>query len=239
MPATRKALALKNRNTMLHVSTLAKQEAVRVIGQGTGLAQNDFGGFIRQAIPGIVARYGQINAVTAADYYDTTRALFANASKPYKAVIPTIDAVAKSETLINYGMAAFMQQGPDVVPNLLAEALTLQVANYNRDTMTYNSEQDTVTKTIQRVAEPGACAFCAMLSFTTTNSAEGKLIGVRTFDYVPDYHSNCHCTVEVIYEGEGPIVPDYYADFAQEYDDAKGGSAQDVLARIRQNTGRA
>lgn len=239
MPATRKALALKNRNTMLHVSTLMKREAVKVIGQGIGLGQQEFGGFIRQAVPGIVARYGQVNAVTAADYYDTTRALFANASKPYKATIPTLDAVLKSETLINYGMAAFMQQGPDVVPNLLAEAMTLQVASYNRETIDFNAGQDSVTKTIQRVAEPGACAFCAMLSFSTTNSAEGKLIGTRTFDYAPDFHSNCHCTVEVIYEGEAPIVPDYYADFAQEYADAQGGSAKDVLAKIRQNTGRA
>lgn len=236
---TRKALALKNRNTMLHVSTLMTREATKVISQAAGLGQQEMGGFLRSVVPGIIGRYGNVNAVTAADYYDKTRALFAPTKKPYTAALPIFDSVLESETIINYGMATFMAQGFDVLPGLVSNAMTLQVSQYNRETIDYNANRDTVTQTVQRVAEPGACAFCALLAFSTTSSAEGNPIGTRTYSYDPNFHSNCHCTVEVIYEGEAPIVPDYYADFAQEYDEAQGGTTRDVLARMRANTGRA
>ena len=105
---TRKALALKNRNTMLHVSTLMTREATKVISQGAGLGQQEMGGFLRSVVPGIIGRYGNVNAVTAADYYDKTRALFASTKKPYTASLPVFDSVLQSETIINYGMATFM-----------------------------------------------------------------------------------------------------------------------------------
>ena len=237
--ATRKALALRNRNSMLHVSTLMKVEAKKVVAQGSNLGQQDFGGFLRTVVPAIVSRYGGLNASVAADYYDTVRQDFAKSSKPYKAILPTFDATGRSLTLVNYGMASFMKTGFDSVMELLPEAMTYTVADYNRETIAYNARSDSGSKTVQRIAEPGACAFCALLAFSTTSSAEGEAIGTRTFSYAPDFHNNCHCTVEVVFEGEDPIVPDYYADFAQEYADAQGGSAQEVLAKMRANTGRA
>ena len=236
---TRKALALKNRNTMLHVSTLMKREAVPVLTKGANLGQNELGGFLRQVVPGIISRYGNVNAVTAADYYDTTRELFANSSKVYKATLPIFDLGAKTDAVVNYGMATFMDQGFDTIPEILSNAMTLYVAQYNRQTMDFNAGQDSVSKTVQRVAEPGACAFCALMAFSTTSAADGNLIGTRTYTYEPDFHANCHCTTEVVFEGEAPIVPDYYADFAQEYDDAQGGTAKEVLTKMRANTGRA
>lgn len=223
---------------MLHVSTLLKVEAVKVLANGDGMQQQDLGGFLRSAIPGLVARYGNVNAVTAANYYDQVRAVSAKKAKAYKASLPTFDATERSLTLVNYGMATFMDRGFAGLPELLAQALTYPVAQYNRETIDYNAGMDTSAKTVQRIAEPGACAFCALLAFSTTSSAEGKTVGTRTFSYAPDFHDNCHCTVEVIFEGQEPIVPDYYKDFAMEYADAKGGDASSVLAKMRANTGR-
>jgi len=238
MPA-RKALALENRRTMRHVSTLMKAEAVKVISQGQNLGQQEMGGFLRTAIPAIIARYGNLNAVTAANYYDQVRAISAKGAKSYKAVVPAFDALERADTVINYGMKTFMAQGFERLPELVAAAMTTPVAGYNRDTIDANAGLDTSAKTVQRIAEPNACAFCALLAFSTTSTAEGKTIGTRTFSYAPDFHDNCHCTVEVIFEGQDPIVPDYYKDFAMEYADTTGGSAKDVLAQIRANTGRA
>ena len=234
----RKTLALENRRTLLNVSRLMKAEAVKVIAQGSGLGQQELGGFLRTTIPAVIARYGNLNAVTAADYYDRVRAVSTKRAPAYKAIIPSFDAVAKSDTIVNYGMATFMSEGFDRLPDLLSIAMTSPVNSYNRDTLDQNAQLDTSAKTVQRIAEPNACAFCALLAFSTTTTAEGKTIGTRTFSYAPDFHDNCHCTVEVIFEGQDPIVPDYYKDFSSEYADTGGGSTKDVLAQIRANTGR-
>lgn len=238
MPA-RKALALENRRTMRHVSTLMQAEAVKVISQGQNLDQQQLGGFLRTTIPAIIARYGNLNAVTAANYYDQVRAISAKGAKSYRAVVPAFDALERADTIVNYGMATYMKEGFDRLPQLVATAMTTPVAGYNRDTIDHNAGLDTSAKTVQRIAEPNACAFCALLAFSTTSSAEGKTIGTRTFSYAPDFHNDCHCTVEVIFEGQDPIVPDYYKDFAMEYDETQGGSAKEVLAQMRANTGRA
>ena len=235
----RKTLALQNRRTMLHVSRLMQTEAVKVISQGSGLGQQELGGYLRTTLPAIVQRYGNLNAVTAANYYEQVRAVSAKRAKSYKAFIPTFDPVERANTIVNYGMATFMKEGFDRVPELLSVALTRPVSAYNRETLDRNAQLDTSAKTIQRIAEPNACAFCALLAFSTTTTAEGKTIGTRTFSYAPDFHDNCHCTVEVIFEGQDPIVPDYYSDFAVEYADTTGGSTKEVLAQIRANTGRA
>lgn len=237
MPA-RRALALENRRTMLHVSTLLKVEATKVLANGDGLNQQDLGGFLRLTLPGLISRYGNVNAVTAANYYDKVRAISTEKPKPYKALLPTFDATERSRTLVDYGMATFQKSGFAGLPDLLAQALTYPVAQYNRETIDYNAGLDTSAKTVQRIAEPNACAFCALMAFSTTTSAEGKTIGTRTFSYAPDFHDNCHCTVEVIFEGQDPIVPDYYKDFSMEYAEARGGSTKDVLAQMRANTGR-
>lgn len=235
----RKALALENRRTMLHVSTLLKVEATKVLSQGQNLGQQELGGFLRATVPGLIGRYGNVNAVTAANYYDQVRSVSVKKGKSYKAIIPTFDATERGNTIVNYGMATFMQEGFERVPELLAQALTRPVAAYNRETLDYNAGLDTSVKTVQRIAEPNACAFCALLAFSTTTTAEGKTIGTRTFSYAPDFHNDCHCTVEVIFEGQDPIVPDYYKDFAMEYDEAQGGSVSDVLSKMRANTGRS
>lgn len=237
MPA-RRALALENRRTMLHVSTLLKAEATNVLANGDGLGQQDLGGFLRTVLPGLIARYGNVNAVTAANYYDQVRQVSVKKGKSYKSALPTFDATERSRTLVDYGMATFQKAGFGGLPDLLAQALTYPVAQYNRETIDYNAGLDSSAKTVQRIAEPNACAFCALMAFSTTTSAEGRTIGTRTFSYAPDFHDNCHCTVEVIFEGQDPIVPDYYKDFSMEYADARGGDVSTVLATMRANTGR-
>lgn len=235
----RKTLALANRRTLLNVSSLMKAEAVKVISRGQGLDQQELGGYLRTVIPAIIARYGNLNAVTAADYYEKVRAISAKNAPAYKAIVPTFDALERADTVINYGMATFMKEGFERLPQLLSIAMTTPVNGYNRSTLDQNAALDTSAKTVQRIAEPNACAFCALMAFSTTSTAEGQSIGTRTFSYAPDFHDNCHCTVEVIFEGQDPIVPDYYQDFASEYADTTGGSTKDVLAQMRANTGRA
>lgn len=242
MPA-RRALAVQNRQNIQHVSTLLKVEARKVLAQGAGLGQQDFGGFLRTTIPGLIGRYGNVNAVMAANYYDEVRKVASKSAKPYKAILPIFDPTERANTIVNYGMATFMAKGFDPVPSLIAEALTYPVAQFNRETIDYNAGLDTSAKTVQRIAEPNACAFCATLAFATTSTAQGKTVGSRTFSYDPNFHDNCHCTVEVIFEGEEPIVPDYYQAFQMEYAEAKSastsGSLSDVLSTMRQQTGRA
>jgi hypothetical protein len=117
--------------------------------------------------------------------------------------------------------------------------MTRAVGSYNRDTILYNAGLDDAVVTVQRVAEADACAFCALMAFSSTRSASGQSLDVRTTQYAVDFHARCRCSIETLYEGDDPIRPPYYDQFEEEYlDTYKGNSVSDTLAEWRGATGR-
>lgn len=236
--ATREALARENRQNLERVTTLTIAEARQLVANGDGLSQQELGGFLRTIVPGIVQRYGNVNAVLAVNYYDVVRDLFSKSAKSYKAYIPSLDPYAEVDSIVGYGMAHFQAQGFAGLPDIMANALTRPVTNWNRDTMRANAVSDPARTVIQRVARSGACAFCAMAALNSTKVIEGRTTVMSPRTYAKHFHDHCHCTEEVIFEGEDLITPHYYQTFQMEYDEARGGSTTDVLARMRQQTGR-
>lgn len=245
----------RNQANLRQVNALMLKESTTVLGQAEGLDQQNLGGFLRGVVPGLIDRYGKINAVVAMQYYDEQRlaALARQESRTraqrsaaarlrgqvYKAKMPEFNAPQVAEPIIGYGMSKFMSEGFAPMREAVTNSLTRAVASYNRDTLLYNASLDDAVITVQRVAEPNACAFCALMAFSSTRSAAGKPLDVRTTSYAVDFHDHCNCTIETIYEGDEPIRPDYYDKFEQEYLDASGGSAKQVLSKMRENTGRA
>lgn len=129
--------------------------------------------------------------------------------KDYKFILPTYDVIGKSEYIINAGMKAFMKQPfPDAVKTI-ENALTRQVASFHRDAILFNAGLDASVHKVQRVAERNACDFCRMVAFAGKESARRVS---RTSSYAVHWHDNCKCTIEVLFEGDEPITPDYYND---------------------------
>jgi hypothetical protein len=222
---------------MRQVNRLVLQESSRVLATASNVtSQQEMGGFLRATVPGLIDRYGKVNAAAARRYYDEQRLAAFKGTAPgatrsarvgarraaervaaartrsalYVAKLPKFDAIAKSETIVNYGMALFMGSSVEAMQNEVGNALTRAVASYNRDTLLYNSALDDAVVGVQRVAEPNACDFCQTVAFDSYG-------GARVTDYAIEFHNNCQCSIETIFEGDKPFRPDYYDDF--EYGD--------------------
>lgn len=237
MALTRAQYDLQRRNqaNLKRVTDLLANEATRVLGTGRNITgQQDMGGFLRTVVPGLIDRYGNVNAAVAVEYYDAQRLAFmekhsaypgaprsvrTNARRRaervatartqgqlYVAKLPKFDAIAKADTVVNYGMALFQGAGYDALTSEVTNAMTRAVASYNRDTMLFNSALDDAVVGVQRVAEPNACDFCQTVAFDSYG-------GVRVSDYAVEWHNNCHCSLETIYVGDSKYRPDYYDDF--------------------------
>lgn len=257
-------LVQRNQASMAQVETLLEREAGSVLTRAESFGQQELGGYLRTVVPGLVDKYGNVNAALALKYYDEQRLLAKEAmafvdrktrqnqnrraeriagaklqSEIYVASLPKFDAIKTSEPIIGYGMARFMQDGHPAMRDAVTNAMTRAVASYNRDTILYNAGLDSAVVTVQRVAEPTACAFCALMAFSSTRSASGQSLDVRVTQYAVDFHDKCRCSIETLYEGDQPFRPDYYDQFEQEYlDSYSGGSAKSKLQDWRANTGR-
>jgi len=250
--------ARRNQATLLQVETLMLAEADRVLTVTQDLDRQTTGGVLRRVVPGLVNKYGMVNATAAVKYYDEQRRAWwerkeSSASRTdrqnrqaraqryaaarlrgeiYVARMPQFNPVEKSEPVIGWGMKQFAEGGHVAMKSAVTNALTRAVAGYNRDTLLYNSALDKDVIKVQRVPEPGACGFCRTMALEPFRVQSG----VRLADYAIDFHNNCKCSIETIYQGDSPIRPGYFDQFEAEYAIASRTAAagQSVFARYDQ-----
>jgi hypothetical protein len=226
---TRYALLKRNQANIRQVNKILVDEALKVTALAAGFNQDQMGGFLREVIPGLIDEYGNVNAAAALEYYNDQRLAalgrnpgraaarrqaerFARArleSEIYIASLPQFDIEAKAEPIIGYAMSMYTKNGFDSMRPELANALTRAVASFNRDTLLYNSALDRSVVGVQRVAEPNACSFCRTVAFGSRNNKYQP----RITSYAPNWHNNCNCSIETIYEGDSLYRPDYYDEF--------------------------
>lgn len=255
----------RNQATMRQVETLLEQEAIAVLNTAAGFDRQSMGAFLRLVVPQLVDKYGNVNAVAAMRYYDeqrlawqqrNTESLSRDATRGraqryaaartqsalYVARMPQFNAAELADPIIGYSMARYSTDGFGALTDQMTSAMTRAVASYNRDTILYNAGLDEAVYKVQRVAEPNACAFCALMAFSSEVSASGDKLGVRTADYAINFHDRCRCSIETLYLGDKPIRPDYYDKFEESYLNATRSvgatDATDVLAEMRVNSGR-
>lgn len=232
--AARYLLVKRNQATIRVLEKTLVATAEKALAPLGGLTQTGAATLLRGTVPGLVETFGNANAQAAIEYYNTQRDLAIQALrgrsvgytpqqvsrntrrratarataqfKSYVAKQPVIDSSKTVNSIINYGMQSFMQQGGAMARANISNAMTRATAAYNRDTILYNSALDPEVVGVQRVAEADACAFCAMVAFDQYGSA-------RVSGYAADYHNNCRCSIETLYAGDKPYRPEYYDDF--------------------------
>lgn len=252
--------ALDNQKVLERVNALATANARQVISTASALGQQEMGGFLRQTVPALIDKWGNVNGTQAVAYYQASRdawfenrqrALRADARKGqnrradrfalaklqgqlYVATQPIANPVEIAESIIGYGMSNFVSSGFESMDSSVGNALTRAVASYHHNTMLYNSGLDSAVVKVQRIADRNACAFCRTLAFD-------KYGDVRTSDYAIKFHDNCHCTIETLYEGDTAVRPDYYDKFQEEYENASAEvgtrNAKDLFAQVRKESG--
>lgn len=155
-------------------------------------------------------------------------------SAVYIARMPEFNATALADPIVGYGMARFTEEGFDVMRDQVTSAMTRAVGSYNRDTILYNAGLDEAVVAVQRVAEPDACAFCALMAFGSGTGNQNP----RTASYAIDFHDRCRCSIETLYVGDSPIRPPYYDKFEAEYIENYDGTVKGTLSEWRAKTGR-
>jgi hypothetical protein len=238
-------LARQNQIALDAVNNLLVDDARSTLAVAKDYGQQEMGGFLREVVPGMVDKYGKVNATVAMKYYQESRDFWFKNIRPqglsrdaargretryatkktqgalqYTARMAQYDLQAKTEPIIGYAMKSFMGDGFDALESAATNAMTRAVASYHRDTILFNAGLDDAVYGVQRVARADACAFCAMMAFSSERTYSGAQLDVRVADYAIDFHDHCNCTIETLYIGDKPIRPDYYDKFEEDYNAA-------------------
>jgi hypothetical protein len=175
----------------------------------TTLATNDLAGYaqtilgespprvaaqIRDAVPAVVSSYGEVAAVSAADWYETVRPMAG-----FNAVPVTPPSLAQdTASTLGWALAPLFTETESDVLTRLTGGLIRLVAGFDRETVNVNSTRDPFAGRSKRVARPDACAFCAYMSVATENLHETT----------SKYHDHCRCYPVPFWETVGiPPLP--------------------------------
>lgn len=239
-------LIRRNQASMDQVETLLLQDASKVLSLAEQFDQQQMGGYLRTVVPGLVDKWGNVNATLAMKYYDEQRLLWRqrnpsafspNAGQRRRA---TQSAVGRSERFAAAKLKSelFVASMPKFDALAKAEPIIgygmqrFQAEGYGamRDAVTnsmtravgsYN--RDTILynagldDAVYKVQRVAEPTACAFCVTVAFSSPGWTVSDIRTADYAIDFHDNCKCSIETLYVGDSPIRPDYYDKFEEDY----------------------
>ena len=210
----------KANTNMKRVNVLAEQELRSVLRVTSEMTFDEQAKFVRSTTPIVIQKYGNVASTVAATHYNEYRGLVAPTLElpKYRAVArPAVDFTERINNLLDISIAKTITSGVSAMQDFIANSASGILSEYNRSTMTYNSENETVDVVeLQRVAAADACAFCAEMAIVAGN-IEGLVQADDVYSFEPDYHDNCSCTLEVIYAGQKNIRPEHYDTYENIY----------------------
>jgi hypothetical protein len=152
---------------------------------------------------GIVNTHYNMTAASAAQYYSASRVVAGNTYMNVPGVSPDEAYISKVLSIMGPGMYKhyLKDQPPENAITMTADGLkgsvTRLVLAGGRDTVTGITPQDPVAKGWERVIEPGACSFCAMLA------GRGAVYKESTADFRA--HDHCKCVARAVFIGEPSV----------------------------------
>lgn len=259
---TKYELIRRNQAALDAVNRLASEEAMTVMTAGLNLEKQVYGGFSREVLPALLDKWGNVNANAAIEHYNALRLEWSTKNprqrdkrqgrvyaekvlqgQLYAAKLPQFNLEQLAEPIIGTAMQAYVLGGAEAANTAGRNALLRQIGAYNRDTMLFNAGLDDAVMGVQRVASINACAFCKTLAL-----GYGRR-GTQVSDYAVNWHAHCRCSIEVLYEGDKPVRPDYYDEYESQLKKAyagdysedgmrsiqggKGSSIRDLVQRMR------
>jgi len=171
-------------------------------------------------VTGIMSTHYDMTAANAAQYYGLSRVVAGN---PYMAVPgqePDEQYMNKVANIMGRGQFYHFlkEQEPDAASAMANDSLrgasTRMVLMGGRDTVTATATQDPMAKGWERVIEPGACGFCAMLA------SRGAVYKESTADFRA--HDHCKCVARAVFIGEPSVNKDLQKEWATATKGTKG-----------------
>ena len=184
-------------------------------------------------LEGLLARYGDVAAMVAADFFDEARAS-STAAGAHRAVLA--GPPPAGEVAARVGWSAAPLYGADVddaaALGRLSQTAEQFVLGYARRTMADTARRDPARVGIARVPTGReTCAFCLMLA------ARGPV-----YEKVNDpFHGFCDCAQVPVWDGDdlpgGYDLDDLQARYERARDAADSGSTKAILASLRAQEG--
>jgi hypothetical protein len=184
---------------------------------------NDSWNQLEPLLTGIVTSYYNATAADAAQYYSASRVVAGNNYLNVPGQLPDEAYINKVLNIMGPGQFYhYLKDNPeDNAATMAADGLrgsaTRLVMAGGRDTITATTPQDPVAKGWERVIEPGACSFCAMLA------SRGAVYKESTVDFRA--HDHCHCVARAVFEGQKSVNQDLSQEWAKVTAGTRGKAA--------------
>jgi len=193
-----------------------------------------------RSTPILVARYGDVAATVAGDWYDDLRAKAPTGGrkpKAFSAALASTVAADQVQASVRFAAGHLFTDAPTGTRDVLEGAVQRFVLEPGRQTIATSVARDPWEARWARVPSGSACAFCLMLGsrgpvYASEESAGG----------MGDYHNHCYCTATPIWPNDE--LPEDYDPEAlyTDYQAAAGvvGNTADtsaILSEMRQQLG--
>lgn len=206
-----------------------------------------------EAVAAIVARYSEVSATLAADFYDGER----NAARvPGSFTVPLAGAPPGEQTSSSLRWATkdlWPRDEADATPAQLqpldvrleaafgkADMATQKlVTDVGRETVRQATRQDPQAVSYARVAALGACSFCKLMASRGALYATADTAGRDANDRfsgdasVVKFHDNCHCGILPVFRGQRFELSPHAAEWDRIYREYAQGHPGDQLRLFR------
>lgn len=176
-------------------------------------------------VNGIIDTNHTLTAANAAQYYSNSSVLNGNPYYPVPGVRLDQDYLDRETNMMGPGQFYhFLGNGEDPVTasgmarDALRGAGIRLIMNGGRETVTQAASLDDRAKGWERVIEPGACSFCAMLA------GRGAVFKAATVNFRA--HDHCHCVARAVFQGQESINTDLSNQWAEVTRGKRGKNAR-------------
>jgi hypothetical protein len=172
----------------------------------------------------VTSSHYDMSAANAAQYYLHSRALTNSApipvpsAEPDSAYIKNVNGMMGPGQFFHYLKEAEPDQASVMARDSLSGATSRIALNGGRDTITAVASSDPVAQGWERVIEPGACSFCAMLA------GRGSVYKAGSVNFRA--HDHCHCVARPVFAGDKPINADLGDEWAIATKGKRGAAAR-------------
>lgn len=206
-----------------------------------------------EAVAEIVARYAEVSATLAADFYDGEREA---AGVPGVFTVPLADPppAEQVDASMRWATKDVWDRDSDVATAVQLEPLDVRldaafvkadmatqklVADVGRETVRQAARQDREAVAYARVAALGACSFCKLLASrgavyhtadTAGRDANDRFSGDAS---VVKFHNNCHCGILPVFRGQRFELSPHAARWDEIYREYAQGHPGDQLRLFR------
>jgi hypothetical protein len=179
---------------------------------------------IYPVVNGIVDTHYDMSAANASEFYTHSRALLGhspvNVPSPHLApsYLNNVTGMMGPGQFFHFLKEQDAGQSASMAKDALSGASARLVLKGGRDTITTAAINDPLAQGWERIIEPGACGFCAMLA------GRGGVYSAKGVNFRA--HDNCHCVARPVFQGQTSVNKDIGDEWASATKGKRGAAAR-------------